>query len=315
MAQRPPGENHGLLYFVATAQAQSGDIEGAIATANAIVPREVKREAMRNIAVAQVKAGNLAGARETLSRWPEPEPGPPETPALLADRVTAAMAEALASKDFQAALEMASGIRSPQEKLGTYFGIVFSLINTGDITHAKVALSQLRNLAGPHRASYPMVYMLAKVGFMSEALETARAIHGADAESQDAQAKSLTTIAILEAEQGDAKAALKTVTEIGTHQPRPNPMTEFVRHEALLSVARAQTNAGDSRGAIENVKGVPLSTLAESVLKDAVLFETSYLGPFNVGTLRMVCSVLCIVVPQRTRELRRAGRLGGRGLL
>jgi hypothetical protein len=276
MAQRLSGKSHSLLYFIATAQAQSGDIDGAIATANAIDASEVKREAMRNIAAAQVKAGDLAAARETFRNWPEPEPGPSETPALLADRVTAAMAEALAPKDLQAAFKMASGIRNPQEREEAYFGMVFALIDTGDTPHAKVALSQLREVVGPHQVSYPMVYLLAKVGMMSEALETARAIHGPAPEYADAQAKALTTIAILRAEKGDATAALKTVAEIGTHQRKPGPMTEFLRHEALLSVARAQTNADDSRGAIETVKGIPLSTLADSVLKDAVLFETAY---------------------------------------
>ncbi len=275
MARRLPKESHSLLYFVATAQAQAGQVEAAIATANTIDALEVKREAMRNIAAAQVRAGNLSAARETYRNWPEPEPGPSETPAVLADRITAAMAEALVAKDFQAALKMASGVRSPQEKEETYFGIVFALIDTGDTAHAKVALSQLQEVAG-HRVSYPMSYVLAKVGLMSEALETARAIQGPDPESSDAQAKALTTIAILRAERGDANAALKTVAEIGTHERKPRPMTEFLRHEALLSVARAQTNAGDSRGAIETVKGVPLSTLADSVLKDAVLFETAY---------------------------------------
>jgi hypothetical protein len=277
MAKRlPGGEGSSLLAFVAEAEAQSGDVEAAIATANAIDAPEVKREAMRNVAAAQVKAGNLAAARETFRNWPEPEPGPAETPALLADRVTAAIAEALVPKDFQAALKMASGIHNPQEEVGTYFGIVFGLIDAGDIAHAKVALSQLREVAGPHRVSYPISYMLAKVGLMSEALETARAIQGADPESQGAQAKALTTIAILQAEQGNSHTALKTVAEIGTHQRKPGPMTEFLRHEALLSVARAQTNAGDPHGAIETVKGVPLTTPADAVLKHAVLFERAY---------------------------------------
>jgi hypothetical protein len=157
MARRLPKESHSLLYFVATAQAQAGQVEAAIATANTIDAPEVKREAMRNIAAAQVRAGNLSAARETYRNWPEPEPGPSETPAVLADRITAAMAEALVAKDFQAALKMASGIRSPQEKEETYFGIVFALIDTGDTAHAKVALSQLQEVAGPPPGELPHV--------------------------------------------------------------------------------------------------------------------------------------------------------------
>jgi hypothetical protein len=152
MAQRLSGESHSLLYFVATAQSQSGDVEAAIATANAIDAPEVKREAIRNIAAAQVKAGNLAAARETFRNWSEPEPGPSET-ALLADRVIAAIAETLAPTDFQAALNMAFGIRNPQEKEGTYLGIVFALIDAGDTAHAKVALSQFRDVAASYRVS------------------------------------------------------------------------------------------------------------------------------------------------------------------
>ncbi len=231
---------------------------------------------MRNIAAAQVKAGNLAAARETFRNWPEPEPGPSETPALLADRVTAAIAEALAPKDFQAALKMASGIRDSQEKEGTYFGIVLALIDAGDTAHAKVALSQLREMAGPHHASYLMSYMQAKLGMISEALQTARAITGGprhQPEDEDAQANALTTIAILQAERHDTNAASKTVAEIGTHLRKPSDMTGFLRQEALERVAHAESNAGDPGAAIETLKGIP-STV--SVLKDGILCETVY---------------------------------------
>lgn len=271
----PGGEGDTLRAMVAEAEAQAGSIDAALMTAKTIGASEVKRYAMQSIAAEQVKRGHLVAAREIFRAWPEPQPGPPATPALLADRVTAAIAEAQTSNDVQAALKTASSIRDMDQEIDTYFDIAFHPASTGDIAHAEVALVQLQNVLGPHRASYPMVYLLAKLGRMPEALKMARAVLGSDPEARNAYAKSLTTIAIFEAEGGDAKAARKTVAEIGVNYRKPGDMTDFLRREALLDVAHAQTNTGDPVGAIETLRGI-LPDPSPLISGDPELAERAY---------------------------------------
>jgi hypothetical protein len=70
----PGGESGTLLAFVAEGEAQAGDFDAALTTANAIGAAEVKTFAVRSIATVQVKAGNLEAARRYSETGPNPSP-------------------------------------------------------------------------------------------------------------------------------------------------------------------------------------------------------------------------------------------------
>jgi len=247
----PPSRGDALI-ATAEAQAQIGDVPGALKTAGAIADEKIKAQALRGIAVARAAKGDRDGALHTAAgiRDPYLKAGAIRriavAPAILKDR-------AAALDILKQALNSAEAIQGETEKADALGGITMAFLAAGDVNGAfrTVALIE-RAVAGkprPDVAATTRAAVLraiaiaqAQAGDSPRALQTAGRIA-----TPDMQAGALAEIAVIQAERDDrlaAEATLRKAVQVSS------AIREFVaKAPALMGIAQAYAKVGDRAAA------------------------------------------------------------------
>jgi tetratricopeptide (TPR) repeat protein len=240
------------LSAIAQGQAQSGKIREAILTSESIEDERSKRQAKLSIAEAQAKAGDLKTAEKSFEQWLQPMPL--ETPLSKRERVLAEVAAAqLQAGDSRGALQTGSGIEDVHLKAIVFAEIAAAQAGKSDGEAAQESLRKAVNLLSSAQengfASYHITVAQARMGQIGDALRTAHAIH-----IEEWQAKAFVTLSVIQAERGDVVAAKDTLNEMPKRARQSRTTEDPYRLEALLGIARVQTNSGDPQGALSTLK-------------------------------------------------------------
>lgn len=224
------------LIATAEAQAQIGDMSGALKTAVSVGNLRGKAEALRNIALVQAKDGDAKGALGTAETIADEK-----IKAQALRGIAAARAEA---GDREGALQTAAGIRDPYLKAGAYRRIA-------------VAPPIVRDRAGAR-------------DILKQALDAAMTIQG---ENEKADALGGITLAYVGA--GDVAGAARTAAMIeGVFSAKPLPdVAVTTKAEALRAIAVAQVRAGDSQGALQTVGSMGNPYMQASALAEIAVVQ------------------------------------------
>jgi hypothetical protein len=213
--------------------------------------------ALRSIALAQVKAGDLAGALNTLATIGSAYYRVGVLTAI-ATRQAGAGDRTAAEKTFKEALETAQRASAPD------FGD--RRVKTDDRAaqaEALVAVAQARAAAGDMKAALKIAAELPDTGSRGHqsqarqavAVEQARAgefkgalLTAAAIPRDAAREEALKEIATLQAQAGDGEAALQTVKGLTAER------AEWYRIEVLLALGRARAKGGDRAGAAKTLQ-------------------------------------------------------------
>ena len=225
------------LIATAEAQAQIGDVPGALKTAASVENLRGKAEALRNIALVQTKGGDLKGAGEITDTIADEK-----IKAQALRGIAAARAEA---GDRDGALQTVAAIRDPYLKAGAFRRIA-------------MASAIVKDRAGTR-------------GILKQALDAAMTIQG-DNEKADA----LGGIAMAFLAAGDASEALRSVTLIeNVFAGKPIPeVAVHARSEVLRAIAIAQAQAGDSQRALQTAGSIPTPYMQTSALAEIAVVQS-----------------------------------------
>jgi tetratricopeptide (TPR) repeat protein len=201
--------------WIAARQAQAGDAEAALATAQTIREEWARAGALRMIAVSQNRAGDAQGARRSFAA------------ALAAARTihhegtrVRVTAETAAN---QAEAEDAEGARQ-------------------SFAAARAVVRTIRPVEDRDKALRWIAESLAQAGDTQAARTIARSItHGTD------RARALRLIAASQARAGDDQGARQSFAD--ARDSAQTRREDWVRAGALREIAESQTRAGDTRGA------------------------------------------------------------------
>jgi hypothetical protein len=177
-----------VLQEIGAAQADSGDITGALRTAESIGKADRKRITMYAIAGAQAKAGDLSSALKT--------------------------AEALAQAD---------GSKEPKESFAL-LRIVKALVASGSIDTALQTADEIHNNRAKSYALATIVRALAKAGKAADALRTI----SEKISDPKSKTMALRIVAAEQAKAGDTKGAESTVSLMPTNEDKAKGYLEFV---------------------------------------------------------------------------------------
>ncbi len=235
------------LIATAEAQAQIGDVPGALKTAVSVGNLRGKAEALRNIALVQAKGGDAKGALDTAGTIADEK-----IKAQALRGIAAARAEA---GDRDGALQTAAGIRDPYLKAGT-------------LRRIAVAPPILKDRA-------------AALDILKQALDSAGAIQG---ENEKADALGGITMAFLAA--GDVKGAFRTVALIeSAFAGKPLPeVAATTRSEVLRAIAIAQARAGDSQRALQTAGTIATPYMQTSALAEIAVVQAERGDQIAAGT-------------------------------
>ena len=243
------------LIATAEAQAQIGDVPGALKTAVSVGNLRGKAEALRNIALVQAKGGDAKGALDTADTIADEK-----IKAQALRGIAAARAEA---GDREGALQTAAGIRDPYLKAGAF---------------RKIAVAQaiLKDRAGAR-------------DILKQALDSAGTIQN---ENEKADALGGITMAFLAA--GDVPGAFRTTALIESAfagKPLPD-VAVTTKAEALRAIAIAQVRAGDSQGALQTVGSMGNPYMQASALAEIAVVQAERGDQLAAGaTLRKAAQV------------------------
>lgn len=247
------------LIATAEAQAQIGDVSGALKTAVSVGNLRGKAEALRNIALVQVKGGDLKGAIETADT-------------IVDDRIKAQALRGIAAAraeagDRDGALQIAAAIRDPYLKGGAFRKIA-------------VAPAILKDRA-------------AALDILQQALDIAWTI-----QSENEKADALGGITLAHVEIGDVSGAFKTVTLIESAFAG-KPLSEVAvisKSEILRAIAIAQARAGDSQRAVQTVGSIATPYMQASALAEIAVIQAERGDPIAAGgTLRKALQVAAAI--------------------
>ena len=225
------------LIATAEAQAQIGDVPGALKTAASIENLRGKAEALRNIALVQTKGGDLKGAGETADTIADEK-----IKAQALRGIAAARAEA---GDRDGALRTVEAIRDPYLKAGAFRRIA-------------MAPAIMKDKAG-------------RRGILKQALDTAATIQG-----ENEKADALAGIALAFLAVGEASEALRSVTLIeNVFAGKPIPdVAVNTRAEVLRAIAIAQAQSGDSQRAVQMAGSIPTPYMQASALAEIAVAQS-----------------------------------------
>ncbi len=260
---------------IARYQARAGDIEGALKTAGLVWREGYRDSAMRviveaqlekghmqeamnsaqrngtthltvrlmtQIAVAQAKAGDRAGATRTLEQ---------------ARQVAAAVAQVWEKSqssqfiataqskigDLRGAQQTAENIQHPDWKEFALEGVAVAQAEAGDVPAAFKTAEGIRNDQRKALTLRAIGKVQAQKGNVQGALQTAAAI-----QNNLARAWVLRDVAAVQARAKEIKTALKTAASI---------QEDFIRAEGLREIAAIQLTSGDMPGALQSVATIP----------------------------------------------------------
>lgn len=254
------------LKEIAVARAKTGDVKGALQTAVTIQNVGVRADTLYQIAVIQAEAGDTEGALRTAATI---QRDPPKSWAL---RIIA-IAQAKAG-DIKGALKTAATIQSNIYKASAFYKasalmeIAVAQVKAGDQDEAAATFQEALRIAATIQdnrrktdALQRIAVAQAKVGDVKGSLETAAMIR-----IDSSKASTLQEIAVSRVKAGDVKGAFQIAAII---------QDESYKANALHDIAIAQAEAGDVRsalqtaGAIQNssTKGYALRRIAAAQAK------------------------------------------------
>jgi tetratricopeptide (TPR) repeat protein len=235
------------LIAAAEAQAQIGDVPGALKTAASVGNPRGQAEALRNITLVQAKRGDLKAAAATADAIADER-----IKAQALHGIAAARAEA---GDRDGALQVAAGIRDPYQR-------------TGALRSIALAPAMLKDRA-------------AALDLLKQALDSAGAIHG-DVEMADA----LHGIAIAFLAAGDAAGAFRTAALIeSAFAGKPTPeVAAATRSEILRAIVVAQARGGDSQKALRTVGAIKSGYVQSSALAEIAMVQAEKGDQIGAGT-------------------------------
>jgi tetratricopeptide (TPR) repeat protein len=247
------------LIATAEAQAQIGDVSGALKTAVSVGNLRGKAEALRNIALVQVKGGDLQGAIVTADT-------------IVDDRIKAQALRGIAAAraetgDRDGALQIAAGIRDPYLKAGAFQKIA-------------VAPSILKDRAGATE-------------ILKQALDIAGTIP-----NENEKADALGGLTLAHAEIGDVPGAFKTAALI-ENVFAGKPLSEVAvisKSEILRAIAIAQARAGDNQRAAQTVGTIVTPYMQASALAEIAVAQAERGDQITAGaTLRKALQVAAAI--------------------
>ena len=259
------------LIATAEAQAQIGDVPGALKTAVSVGNLRGKAEALRNIVLVQAKDGDVKGALETAGAIADEK---------IKAQALRGIAVARAEKgDRDGALQIAAGIRDPYLKAGAVRRIAVASVVLKDRAAALDILKQALDSAGAIQGETEKADALGGItmaflaaGDVNEAFRTVALIESAVAGKPQSEVAATTrsevlrAIAIAQAQAGDSPRALQTAGSIAT---------PYMRASALSEVAVAQAERGD-RIAAE-------ATLRKAMQVSSAIRESTAKAPALLG--------------------------------
>jgi hypothetical protein len=256
----PEGPRGVALKGIAEAQAEAGDLEGALQTVhdlavrNEMNSRDMAPAGMAKIAAAQAKAGDREGARATLQEALGLTHAIPDDNPNIKNNRFRAVAEGQAEVgDVAEALATIEVIRDDNnERAAALTTVAKAQAQAGDQAAARATFAKAAEAAraikprenfgndDPAQNTAYALLMIAKaqaeVGALGDALATARSVT-----IDDWRLPLLAELAAEQAKAGDFTGALKTADSI------PH---DGLKTRALADVARAQAAAGDAAGAL-----------------------------------------------------------------
>jgi tetratricopeptide (TPR) repeat protein len=235
------------LIATATAQAQIGDVPGALKTAASVGNSRGKAEALRDIALVQARRGDLKDAMGIADTIADER-----IKAQALSGIAAARAE---TGDRDGALQVAAGIRDPYQRAGAFRRIA-------------VAPAILKDRA-------------AALDILKQALDSAGAIRG---ETEKINALHGITMAFLAA--GDAAGAFRTAALIeSAFAGKPLPEAAATpRAEVLRAIAVAQARGGDSQKALQTAGAIANAYLQTSALAEIATLQAARGDQLAAGT-------------------------------
>ncbi len=243
------------LIATAEAQAQIGDVPGALKTTLSVGNLRAKAEALRNIALVQAKGGDAKGALDTADTIADEK-----IKAQALRGIAAARAEA---GDREGALQIAAAIRDPYLKAGAFRKIA-------------VAPAILKDRAGA-------------LEVLKQALDIAGIVQN---DNEKADALGGITMAFLAA--GDVPGAFRTAALIeSAFAGKPLPeVAATTKSEMLRAIAIAQARAGDSRGALQAVGSIGNPYMQASALAEIAVTQAERGDQLAAGaTLRKALQI------------------------
>lgn len=248
------------LHDIAQAMAEVGDVDGAVRTVALLkLPGD---NVYRAIALAQIAADDLLGARETQTRM--------KKNGAAADDVTSAIAAALAAAgEIKGALDTAASIKSASGKVRAYQGVAKErMANGDDATSLKAALAAIA--VGDDRSNLVWAYSIA-----SQACAASGDLDGAsDAASKIMdgwlQSEAYQRIARRFVQIGDVPAALEIATKF-----RYNVTT---RDAIFQAIVLEQIRAGDHEGALATAATEMMPPLTTDPIYEAMAREYADTG-------------------------------------
>ena len=221
---------------IAGAQAEAGDIAGAMDTAHRISDNDTRARGFRSIAQAQAEAGDIAGAMETAR-------------GISSDSyyrgsafrdIAAAQAEA---GDIAGAMDTVREISDSDQRASAFGDIAGAQAEAGDIAGA---MGTARGISGSGSRAWAfsrIAQAQARAGDIAGAMNTARGI------SSDSYHRGSTfrDIAAAQAEAGDIAGAKDTARKISDNGSRA---------WAFMWIAEAQAEAGDLAGAKDTARKI-----------------------------------------------------------
>ena len=220
------------LRGIASAQAQAGDIDGALSTTRSIDYASFRIWALHNIALAQAEAGAIDGALSTARSIDD---------ANIRTRALRGIASAQAEAgDIDGALSTARSINDEGVRADALRGIVSAQAEAGDIDGA---LSTVRSIDNANTRIWTLrdiALVQAEAGDIDGALSTARSIDDANART-----RALRDIEAMQAEPESIDDALDTTRSI-----------DNAGNRALSDTASEQAKAGNFQIAMKIAMGI-----------------------------------------------------------
>lgn len=251
------------LRDIAAAQARAGDVTGALQTAAAIKEGSMRSAALRDIALAQVRAGDQAAAARTLEQAVQAAAA--FNPAL--QNIAVVRAEL---GDVAGALQVAADVEVEFMKYDTLVDIARVLSDRGDFTGALRAAAAIpddkhwksTSLSDIAQAQAKAGDMAAATSTFEESLRIATALKAPGA---------LVSVATARAKAGDLEGAFRTAALIKKYNHKKSSQN-FLSF-ALRGIAAAQAGNGDLVGALQTAFTIEGDVLKEYALRDIAVAQ------------------------------------------
>src|SRR5580704_1680442 len=245
-----------VLRGIANARAAAGDVEGVRrAESAAILSGDIANKFLHEIARAQVKSGNIAGAEKSFAEYIHSMPDSGASTDAADQAISSVVAAQLEFGDIAGVLSSASRIRNGAAQAIIFAGAARAQAEHGDRTAATGTIAKAMAAAqGYHdlygydksRAFLEIARAQSAAGDFRGAQDTARLISDGFTKNQ-----AYTAIAIAQGHAGDFAGAMQAAGAIVNDAAATN------REDAVREIAVAQADAGNIAGARATLAQLP----------------------------------------------------------